>query len=81
MNAILCQLLSIYYIALIGRIILSYFPVQPGGVMAGIFSFLYTITEPVLGPLRRVIPPIGGFDLSPLVVFFGLRLLQASICR
>lgn len=77
---IICAFLSLYYLALIGRIILSWFPVQPGGAMAGVFSFLYTITEPVLGPLRRVIPPMGGFDLSPLVAFFGVRLIQASIC-
>lgn len=77
---IICAFLQLYYIALIGRIILSWFPVQPGGAMAGIFSFLYTITEPVLGPLRRVIPPMGGFDLSPIVAFIGLQVIQASIC-
>ena len=40
---------------------------------------LYSITEPVLEPVRRAIPPMGGFDLSPLVVFFGLRILQGVL--
>jgi YggT family protein len=46
--------------------------------MSSIYGFLYTITEPVLGPIRRVIPPLGGFDLSPLVVLIGLQLLASA---
>ncbi len=78
---LICLALKIYLFLLLGRILLSWFPIESGSVMASLYGFVYTVTEPVLGPLRRVIPPIGGFDLSPLVVFFGLRLLQASICR
>ena len=40
--------------------------------MASIYSVLFTITEPVLRPLRQIIPPIGMIDLSPIVVFFGI---------
>jgi YggT family protein len=51
--------------------------------MAQIFSFLYTITEPVLGPIRRAIPPIGmggmGFDLSPIIVIVGVRVLAGVL--
>ena len=55
---ILCFVLNAYLIALFARIILSWFPVSPGGAMAQIFSVLYSITEPVLGPIRRAIPPV-----------------------
>jgi YggT family protein len=73
---VLCALLNLYLIALFGRIILSWFPIHPGGVMAQVFSVLYTITEPVLGPVRRAIPPIGpGIDVSPIIVIFGLQIL------
>ena len=69
---ILCSLAQLYFVALIARIILSWFPVSPGGLMASVFSFLYTITEPVLGPVRRMLPPVGvggmGLDLSPIIV-------------
>ena len=83
MNA-LCLALQLYLVALFGRIILSWFPVSPGSAMASVFSFLYSITEPVLGPIRRVLPPVGmggmGLDLSPIVVFFGITILQSIIC-
>ncbi len=72
---IVAQLINAYVFAIFARVVLSWFPVSPGGAMASIFSFLYTITEPVLGPLRRVIPPLGGFDLSPIVALMGLRLI------
>ena len=78
MNAI-CLLLNLYLIALFGRIILSWFPISPDSPMSQVFSFLYTITEPVLGPVRRMLPPVGvggmGLDLSPIIVTLGLRLL------
>ena len=81
---LLCQLLSIYLIAVFGRIILSWFPVNPDSPISAVFGFLYSITEPVLGPLRRMMPPIGmggmGFDLSPIIVIFGIRILQSAIC-
>ncbi|MGI8757801.1 MAG: YggT family protein [Acidimicrobiales bacterium] len=75
---ILCVLAEIYLLAIFGRILLSWFPISPGGMVAGVFSLLYSITEPVLGPLRRALPPIAmggmGFDLSPIIVLFALQL-------
>ena len=79
--AIVYQLLQLYMFAIFGRIVLSWFPVSPGGAMASSYSFLYTITEPVLGPLRRVIPPLGGFDLSPIVAVIALQVLAGVFAR
>lgn len=79
---ILCYLLDLYFLAIFGRIILSWFPVSPGGAMAQIFSFLYQLTEPVLGPLRRAIPPVGGmFDLSPIVVIIGIQVIKGVVLQ
>lgn len=75
MGDLLGSLIQLYTFAIFGRIILSYFPVNPGSAVASISSFLYSITEPVLGPVRRAVPSIGMFDLSPLVVIFGLNIL------
>ncbi|MBJ7604081.1 MAG: YggT family protein [Candidatus Dormibacteraeota bacterium] len=62
-------------------------------VVRGFFSFFepyprnqihvitFRITEPVLGSVRRVIPPMGGFDLSFVVVFFGIQLLVQLLGR
>src|SRR5438105_2713120 len=52
---------------------------QPGTAMASIASILYQLTEPVLGPVRRLIPSIGMIDISPIIVFFGLQILQSSV--
>jgi YggT family protein len=41
--------------------------------------FLVDTTEPFLGPLRRVIPPLGRMDISPLIAFLILWLFQAAI--
>ena len=80
---LVCTLGQLYFIALIGRILLSWFPISPESPLATIFSILYTITEPVLGPIRRLLPPIGmggmGLDLSPIIVFIGLQLVLSSI--
>ena len=83
---ILCRLAQLYMLALFIRIVLSWFPISPGGAMASVFSFLYTITEPVLGPIRRLLPPVGmggmGLDLSPIIVLLGLQLLVFPLlCR
>ncbi|HVL91944.1 MAG TPA: YggT family protein [Acidimicrobiales bacterium] len=76
---LVCLLLQLYVVAVLGRILLSYFPISPGSAMASVFSALYTVTEPVLGPVRRVMPPVGiggmGLDLSPMVVLLGIQLL------
>lgn len=84
MAAFVCQILGIYLLVVFGRVILSWFPMAPGGVLASIQAFAYALTEPVLGPLRGVLPSVGfggmGLDLSPMVLMFGLYILQGAIC-
>jgi YggT family protein len=75
MHSILCLAFQLYFIALFARIILSWFPISPDSPMASAFSFLYSITEPVLGPVRRLMPSMGVIDLSPIIVFVGLEVV------
>ena len=81
---ILCRLLQAYFLVLIGRVVLSWFPITPGTTTASVFSIIYSLTEPVLGPIRRVLPPIGmggmGLDLSPIIVFVAVIMLQNVVC-
>lgn len=56
-------------VAIIGRVLLSY--VQPGG-RSSLAQFLVMVTEPVLAPIRRVLPSGGGLDFSPFIVVFVL---------
>ena len=51
----------------------------PSGGLATINRLLMDLTEPVLAPLRRIIPPVGMFDLSFMVAFFGLVILRGLI--
>jgi YggT family protein len=59
--------------------ILSWFRVEPGTTLARARYFLYRATEPVLRPVRRVIPPMGGIDLSFIVVFLVLQLVVVKV--
>lgn len=70
------SLINLYVLAIFARAILSFFPISQGSPFAAIAGFLYRITEPVLAPVRRVLPPMGGLDLSPLVVIIGLQIVS-----
>ena len=79
MRTLLLALLQIYLFVLIARALLSWFPLRPGTALATVQGGLVTVTEPVLAPVRRVIPRAGMFDLSFLVVFFGISILRQVI--
>jgi len=78
---LLAQVLNFYVLLLFARIILSWFPIPEGGFMASAVRILYSLTEPVLGPLRAILPPVGGMalDLSPLVLLLGLEVAIAFL--
>ncbi len=76
MTQLIVSFLQIYLLILMGRAILSWFPLRSGGIPAAINSALFTLTEPILRPVRRVIPRTGMIDLSFLVVFFGIIILE-----
>lgn len=79
MTHVLCAFLNVYLLILFARAILSWFPVRPGTGVASILGVLMQLTEPVLGPVRRVIPPAGMFDLSFIVVLLGIELLLSAM--
>jgi YggT family protein len=73
---ILYGLLSIYILLIIIRIVFSWAMI---GYTNRIMRFLIDATEPLLGPLRRIIPPLGWMDISPIVAFLILWLFQAAV--
>ena len=73
---ILASILTLYYYVMLARVLMSWFNPNPNNP---IVDAIYRLTEPVLSPIRRMLPPMGGFDLSPLVVFFILLFLQRFI--
>jgi YggT family protein len=71
-------LLQILWLAILIRVILSWFPVDPSNPLIRI---VWEVTEPVLAPFRRVIPRIGMFDLSPLAAFLVISFLQQELVQ
>ena len=72
MREILCWLVFAYILAIVFRMVLSWFP-SSGGLATDADRWLRRITEPLLGPLRRAIPPVGSLDLSPLILLLFLQ--------
>lgn len=65
--------IDVFLYAVIIRVILSWISPDPSNPMV---HLLYTLTDPVMAPVQRRLPPIGGLDLSPIAVTIGLILLQ-----
>jgi YggT family protein len=84
-GGVLCLLLNIYWFILLAHVIFSWVPKPPEPLLPFVRG-VRRLVEPVAAPLRRVIPgvPLGGsgvrLDLSILVLFFGVLLLQGVIC-
>jgi YggT family protein len=78
---ILCVALSVYTFILFARIILSWVSMawSPPPGLTPLIRIIYDLTEPILGFFRRYIPPVGGLDLSPLVVFLILAVVRNQI--
>ena len=81
---IVCSLIQIYILLLVVRVVMSWFPISPNGPAETVAGFLYMVTDPVLVPLRRLLPPVRmgamALDLSPIVAFFGLTVLRGILC-
>ena len=73
---LLVQLLDLYSLIVLGAVIISWVQLPPSNPLV---TFLHTMTEPLLAPIRRVLPDMGGLDFSPLVLLFGLRLLRGVL--
>ena len=71
--SLLLTLINLYSLVIVARAISSFFPVNPSSAFAPIVDLLYRLTEPVFAPVRRFLPPMGGFDFAPLVVLLVLN--------
>jgi len=71
-------LLTIYMYIVIGRAVISWVNPDPYNP---IVNFLYRATEPVLRRVRRMIPYLGGMDLSPLIVILAIYFLKEFVIR
>ena len=77
--ALICTVLWIFSWLVFARILMSWIRVEPGTGLASVYSAIYNVTEPVLGPLRQLIPPVrmgmAALDLSPIIVFVLIQII------
>ncbi len=82
--ALLIAVLDIYKWIVIASVIVSWLTAfnvinSQNNFVRSLLHILYVLTEPVFRPIRKIIPPIGGLDLSPIIVFLIIWFLQYSI--
>ncbi len=80
------QVISLYIWVVIANAILSWliaFNVlnTQNRFVYSVADILYRVTDPVLGPIRRFLPDLGGVDISPVVLILGLMFLQNLLVR
>jgi YggT family protein len=80
---LICLAIGLYMVILFVRVILSWVQAFGGRIPMGLdpaVEVIYRITEPLLQYFRRFIPPVGGLDLSVLVIFLGLSFVRQALC-
>ena len=70
--------INVFFWSILIQVIISW--VNPGSYNP-VTSLLYSLNEPLLRPARRLVPPISGFDLSPVVVMIALKLVEILFIR
>ncbi len=73
---ILIQIIDLYSLIVFAAIVISWMQLPPTNP---IVQLIHAVTEPVLGPLRRALPPMGGLDFSPMVLMIGLQMLKGLL--
>jgi YggT family protein len=69
---------TILKVALIVRVLSSWFPISP---YSGWVRWSYALSEPILTPLRRIVPTMGAFDFTPIVAYFLLDIIESLLFR
>ena len=72
----LAALVDLYSLVVLAAVVMSWVQVDWRNPLARI---VYNLTEPVLAPIRRLLPVMGGMDFSPMVVLFALRALRGLL--
>jgi len=73
-------IIMVYYYAIIGSIIMSFVMMFSGNMNPHpILRLIWQLTEPVMGPIRKIVPPMGGLDFSPIFIFIGIGLIRNII--
>lgn len=75
-SSILLTALVVYKWLVATRCIISFFPHNPN---QSVIKFIYDVTEPLMAPLRRLLPAAGGVDFSPILMFVAIHFVERLI--
>ena len=82
---LLCVFILLFQLVFLLRLVMSFFPIGDGSPFATVRDLSIVVTDPVVIPLRRSLPPLpgglAGFGLAEILVLIGLQILEALICR
>lgn len=73
---LLARLIDLYSFVVLVAVIMSWIPLDRRNPVAAI---VYGLTEPVLGPIRKMLPAMAGLDLSPMVLLIALQVLKGLL--
>ena len=80
---LVCVATTAYLVIMLARVIWSWFPAPMGGPLRTVYTVIHDVTEPVLRPLRNMIPPlrlgVTGLDMSPIIVFVVLAVIRGAL--
>ncbi len=76
---VLCGLVDLFVILVFVRVVLSWFPADPRGPLGQVSRLVATVTDPVMEPVRRVLPSVGPIDISPIVVVLFLTIVVQGL--
>jgi YggT family protein len=73
---LLVQIVDLYSLVVLAAVVLSWIRVDPRHRLAMV---VHALTDPVLTPIRRALPPMGGLDFSPMVLLLLLQVLKGLL--
>jgi YggT family protein len=69
----------IYLVIMMVWAVMSWFPIAPGSTASRLRHWMGAVVQPVVNPLRKVIPPLGMFDISYMIAFFAVLIVTEFI--
>jgi YggT family protein len=73
---LLARLIDLYSLVVLVAVILTWLPLHRRNPLV---TLTHVLTEPILAPIRKVLPPMGGLDLSPMVLLIALQILKRGV--
>jgi YggT family protein len=73
---LLVRLIDLYSLVVLVAVVASWVQLSPYHPVARV---VYGLTEPLLAPIRRVVPPMGGLDFTPMILLFALQFLKGML--